>query len=37
VLEDFAKHVGGRLESLADPDSLAKRYEQVFNELAAKT
>ncbi|MEM5534634.1 hypothetical protein [Pseudoalteromonas arctica] len=37
VLEDFAKHVGGRLESLADPDSLAKRYEQVFNEQAAKT
>lgn len=37
VLEDFAKHVGGRLESLADPDSLAKRYEQIFNELAAKT
>lgn len=26
VLEDFAKHVGGRLASLADPDSLAKRF-----------
>lgn len=34
VLEDFAKHVGGRLSSLADPDSLAKRFEQVFDELA---
>ncbi|ABZ76736.1 hypothetical protein Shal_2177 [Shewanella halifaxensis HAW-EB4] len=37
VLEDFAKHVGGRLASLADPDSLAKRFEQVFNELDNKT
>ena len=37
VLEDFAKHVGGRLASLADPDSLAKRYEQVFRELAEET
>ena len=37
VLEDFAKHVGGRLASLADPDSLAKRYEQVFKELANRT
>jgi hypothetical protein len=37
VLEDFAKHVGGRLSSLADPDSLAKRFERVFDELANKT
>lgn len=37
VLEDFAKHVGGRLASLADPDSLAKRFEQVFSELANET
>lgn len=32
VLEDFARHVGGRLASLADPDSLAKRFEQAFKE-----
>jgi hypothetical protein len=37
VLEDFAKHVGGWLSSLADPDYLAKRFEQVFDELANKT
>ena len=32
VLEDFAKHVGARLASLSDLDSLSKRFEQVFNE-----
>jgi hypothetical protein len=37
VLEDFAKHLGGRLSSLADPDYLAKHFEQVFDELANKT
>ncbi|MBT1443414.1 hypothetical protein KJI95_02605 [Shewanella sp. JM162201] len=37
VLEDFAKHVGARLSSLADPNSLARRFERVFNELANKT
>lgn len=36
VLEDFAKHVGARLSSLADPNYLARRYERVFNELANK-
>lgn len=36
VLEDFAKHVGGRLASLADSDSLTKRFEQALNELADK-
>ncbi|MNF57766.1 hypothetical protein D3C76_529900 [compost metagenome] len=37
VLEDFAKHVGARLSSLADPNSLAKRFEQVFSEFANET
>lgn len=37
VLEDFAKHVGARLSSLASPNSLSKRFEQVFSELANKT
>ncbi|NOI28031.1 hypothetical protein [Vibrio coralliilyticus] len=37
VLEDFAKHVGGRLSSLADPDSLAMRFERVIHELDKKT
>lgn len=32
VLEDFAKHVGSRLESLADPDSLANRFQQALRE-----
>lgn len=37
VLEDFAKHVGARLASLSDPDSLSKRFEQAFNEQVKKT
>ncbi|MCH8263078.1 MAG: hypothetical protein IIA77_08570 [Proteobacteria bacterium] len=32
VLEDFAKHVGMRLASLSDPDSLAKRFEKAISE-----
>ncbi|MDO3385352.1 hypothetical protein QWI17_05800 [Gilvimarinus sp. SDUM040013] len=37
VLEDFAKHVGSRLSSLADPDSLAKRFQQAFHEFEKRT
>jgi hypothetical protein len=32
VLEDFAKHVGSRLESLADPKSLSHRFSQALKE-----
>ena len=37
VLEDFAKHVGSRLSLLADPDSLAKRFQQAFQEFEKRT
>lgn len=37
VLEDFAKHVGNRLNSLADPDSLANRFQQALRESAQRT
>ena len=37
VLEDFAKHVGSRLESLADPDSLANRFQQALLEYEQRT
>ncbi|MDD1626737.1 MAG: hypothetical protein LUQ26_04570 [Methylococcaceae bacterium] len=37
VLEDFAKHVGSRLESLSDPNSLAKRFEQAISEITNET
>lgn len=37
VLEDFAKHVGGRLASLADPESLTLRFRQAFQELETRT
>ncbi|WP_284893594.1 hypothetical protein U0O11_16640 [Cobetia sp. D5] len=32
VLEDFAKHVGSRLESLSDSNSLAHRFQQALRE-----
>ena len=37
VLEDFAKHVGSRLEALADPDSLANRFQQALHEYEQRT
>jgi hypothetical protein len=37
VLEDFAKHVGSRLNFLADPDSLANRFRQALRESAQRT
>jgi hypothetical protein len=37
VLEDFAKHVGGRLNSLADPNSLANRFQQALSEFDQRT
>jgi len=37
VLEDFAKHVGGRLSSLADPNSLANRFQRAIQELEQRT
>lgn len=37
VLEDFAKHVGLRLEALADPDSLSNRFAQAISEQASET
>jgi hypothetical protein len=37
VLEDFAKHVGSRLASLADPEDLSARISQAMCELAAET
>jgi len=37
VLEDFAKHVGCRLDSLADNDSLAKRFAIAIGELTVET
>lgn len=37
VLEDFAKHVGIRLSSLADPASLARRFEIAFHQHGEKT
>ncbi|WP_348815490.1 hypothetical protein NFG57_04610 [Halomonas sp. H10-59] len=37
VVEDFAKHVGSRLESLADPGSLANRFQQARREYEQRT
>lgn len=33
VLEDFAKHVGSRLASLADPESITLRFRKAFQEI----
>ena len=37
VLEDFAKHVGSRLASLADPEDLSVKTSQAMSELAIET
>ena len=37
VLEDFAKHVGSRLASLADPEDLSAKISQAMCELAIET
>lgn len=37
VLEDFARHVGSRLASLADPDDLSIRISLAMSELAGET
>ena len=37
VLEDFAKHVGSRLASLADSDDLSTRISLAMSELASET
>lgn len=37
VLEDFAKHVGSRLASIADPDDLSHRISKAMSELANET
>jgi preprotein translocase subunit Sec63 len=37
VLEDFAKHVGSRLASLADPEGLSPKISQAMCELAIET
>lgn len=37
VLEDFAMHVGMRLSSLADPDSLGKRFQVALQEYEKRT
>lgn len=37
IIEDFAKHVGAHLESEGEPDSLAQRFMQAFNEKENET